>query len=249
MSSKNGRMTVWLADIRPLYEEALFQKAYVLADEARRQKTDACKEQKAKAASLGVGLLAAYALKVWQENTEEKTARLQISYSESGQPVITEVQEADMAARAGAPASPLYISLSHSGDYAACIIAEVPVGIDLQKIQPVRRNVLSHFYTSGQQEDFIQRHHIQNAEKYLPPAPQREFLRAWTAKESYMKLTGKGMALGFASLTADLENGILYETVSDYAAKPEGTMHPAARLREYPAPPGYYLTVSIIPKN
>ena len=104
--SLKKQVIVYVADIRPLYEEALLKKAYKLADEARRQKADMYIGKERRAACLAAGLLA-----------DEAKRRCgygdcPVRFTQQGQPYL-EIPEGRKKA---------WISISHSGDYAACAI-------------------------------------------------------------------------------------------------------------------------------
>lgn len=222
MKIQNGRIAVYLADIRPLFQESLQKRAYALVGEERRRKADACRTPEAKAASLAAGFLAAFALR------ENGYGHCTVTYAGEGRPLVKT-----------SPGEPsVYISLSHSGDYAVCALALRPVGVDIQKMQPVRTGMLRHFFTREQRTAFQERFGGEK-EPFLPEAAQKAFLRCWAAKESYMKLTGIGMAMGFDRITADLDQ----ELVSG-----NGKENPAV-LKEYPAPEGYILAACILREN
>lgn len=233
MSVKEGRIRLYLADIRPLYQEKTFQCVYEMAEDGRRQKADACRTLQAKAASLAAGFLAEYALR---DNGYGNRA---IVYAENGAPKVAGNTE-------------VFISLSHSGDYAVCAIAGRPVGVDIQKEQPIRQSVLRHFLPETEREEFLARHGMREEGKaaggyrppltsniFLPDAARQEFLRLWTAKESFMKLTGLGMAAGFANIGVDLKEGLVY-----MGGEPDGQEKrvTGAVLKEYRAPEGYFLS-------
>ena len=82
-------------------------------------------------------------------------------------------------------------NLSHSGTYAMCA-AELDasrerVGCDLEKIGKLRENIAARFFCREEYEA-IQREGAGEAKTEL-------FYRYWVLKESFMKATGKGMAL------------------------------------------------------
>lgn len=285
MSVGEGRIRLYLADIRPLYQEKTQRYVYERLDGIRQKKADACRQPKARAASLAAGFLAQYAL---QQNG---FGGCRISYGEKGQPQAYRGQDLaeerhsgkerqhgglkEEEHNAGGEGLP-FLSLSHSGDYAVCAVADGPVGVDIQKIVPVRSGMLRHFFSEEERKRFEEKfglregrsetdEHLKGAEAgdiksghILPEAAAEEFLRLWTAKESYMKLTGKGMEMGFSGIFADLEAGVIVEEerLSDRGSTPEPDMphkragaqacriH-AARFREYPAPEGYFLTACI----
>lgn len=204
------RITVYVADIRPLYEERLLEKAYALADPARRQKADGCVSLRRRAECLAAGLLADEAKR------RHGYGGCPICFTECGQPYL-DVPPGQKKA---------WISISHSGDYAACAIGTCPVGVDLQKKVPLRDRIGTRFFAPGERQD------TQDA------LDQEDFLRRFTAKEGYMKLTGAGMALGFRRLFVNLDERIVFETE-----------HPEkkARFLECCAPAGYFLTVCFAP--
>lgn len=208
--SAEGKIAVYIADIRPLYEERLLEKAYRLADPARRQKADGCSTLRRRAECLAAGVLADEAKR------RQGYGSSPICFTESGQPYLDLVPGQKKA----------WISISHSGDYAACAVGFCPVGVDLQKKVPVRDRTGRCFFASGEltgDADMLD---------------QEDFLRRFTVKESYMKLTGEGMALGFRRLFVNLEKRVVFET--EYPEK-------RAQFLECCAPEGYFLTVCFMP--
>lgn len=133
------------------------------------------------------------------------------------------VFDADIAyTKAGKPHllnSPLHFSLSHSGDYAACAISERPVGVDIQKIVPVSQRVVSRFCTAEER-------------RYLSGSAdsERDVIRLWALKESWLKAAGKS--------AADMFNVAFALRKDRFAEGPAGF---ACRL--YEQIPGYILAV------
>ncbi|MDO4555672.1 MAG: 4'-phosphopantetheinyl transferase superfamily protein [Lachnospiraceae bacterium] len=86
----------------------------------------------------------------------------------------------------GAPYLPgggLYFNWSHSGDYAACVIADCPVGIDIQKKQKFRLAVAKRYYPER----------IVKGLSSLPGDEQEKlFFRYWTLWEACLKARGTG---------------------------------------------------------
>ena len=90
------------------YDGALLQRAEAASLPARREKAERIRSVQGRAASLAAGLLLRHGLFLCGLGED------QIRASPEGKPFL-----------AGNPA---FVSLSHSGDYAACAIAPVPVG-------------------------------------------------------------------------------------------------------------------------
>ena len=82
-------------------------------------------------------------------------------------------------------------NLSHSGAYVMCAACldggNVRVGCDLEKMGPLRMKVARRFFCPEEAEK-IEREESEEAKTEL-------FYRYWVLKESFMKATGKGMAL------------------------------------------------------
>lgn len=75
-----------------------------------------------------------------------------------------------------------YLSVSHSGAYFLCIIAERPVGIDVQERKNSNSDKIAERYFTEREKSFIR----DNGEN--------GFFTVWTRKEAYSKLTGEGIA-------------------------------------------------------
>ena len=89
-----------------------------------------------------------------------------------------------------------FFSLSHSGEYAACVVCDVPVGVDIQKKRMTKANIAKRFFQIKESDKI---------EKQPPEKRDDMFFRYWTGKESYLKLTGKGILGGLDSFFVDLE--------------------------------------------
>lgn len=82
------------------------------------------------------------------------------------------------------------VNFSHSGEYVMCAAADsksVRVGCDLEKIGVFRENVARRFFCPEEYETIMK-------EKTEEGRTQL-FYRYWVLKESFMKATGRGMAL------------------------------------------------------
>jgi 4'-phosphopantetheinyl transferase len=75
----------------------------------------------------------------------------------------------------------IHWSLSHKPEFAAGVVAPARTGIDIEKIRPYSKALEKK--TAGPEE-----WHLKNAE-----TSERFFFRYWTAKESVLKATGKGL--------------------------------------------------------
>ena len=80
-----------------------------------------------------------------------------------------------------------FISLSHSGSMAMCAVGGAPVGCDIERIDSADFDIAPKVFLPGELK------YIGAAES--EDGARRRFAALWTLKESYMKMTGDGLAL------------------------------------------------------
>ena len=73
------------------------------------------------------------------------------------------------------------VSISHSGDFVAAAVSDTSVGIDLEVKKELKPSVFK----------ALSKEELEYAEKSKDK--NHTFLRIWTAKEAYLKLTGEGL--------------------------------------------------------
>ena len=81
----------------------------------------------------------------------------------------------------------IHFNLTHSGCYAAGVCGAAPVGIDIEEIGLMKVKVARRFFHEGEYRYLEQMGDGQQK--------QEAFFRLWVLKESFMKVTGLGMAL------------------------------------------------------
>lgn len=91
----------------------------------------------------------------------------------------------------------VYFNLSHSGDMVLCVIGDVPVGCDIEKVTDAPLEVADRYFGEEEQRYIDE---VQN-----DPEVNRRFFRLWTMKESYLKMTGEGMGLSPERIEIDLD--------------------------------------------
>lgn len=85
----------------------------------------------------------------------------------SGQPVLS--------------GSKLHVSISHCDDRVVCAVSGRPVGIDIEKIRPIRPGMMERVCTAEEL-------------RYVRGGNETErFFEVWTAKEAYFKMLGTGI--------------------------------------------------------
>ncbi|MCM1266586.1 MAG: 4'-phosphopantetheinyl transferase superfamily protein [Bacteroidales bacterium] len=158
------------ADVRCLDNRALFQEKCKLLSPYRQQKIALLRHEKDKNRSLAAGLLLNHALGIF--GLQEKSMEYEIG--EWGKPAMKYHPE-------------LHFSLSHSGDYAICSIGDKPLGNDIELVKDGRIRVADRFFAEEERDWLYDTE--EEAEK------NRRMFRLWTMKESFIKVTGRGMSL------------------------------------------------------
>ena len=94
---------------------------------------------------------------------------------------------------------PLHFNVSHSGEYLAIAISKNPVGIDIQGEKNIKDGM---FKKVVQQEEI----------SLIGENRQKDFLKLWTLKESFVKAEGKGLRIALKDYYFQKENGQYFVT-------------------------------------
>lgn len=169
-------LKVYVTKTDAFFDAEFFEKAYLTLDETRRKKVENCRQQKDKVRVLAAGVLFSYALK------KEQIICYDLCYGVHGKPYLKNRKD-------------LYFNLSHSGNYAVCAICNCEVGIDIQEEKEIRMQTAKRFFLQSEYERILQI--TDEKEK------KRIFHRLWAQKESFIKMTGMGLAEGLDSFYID----------------------------------------------
>lgn len=90
----------------------------------------------------------------------------------------------------------LYFSISHCDGLAVCALAETPVGVDCESIRHTSTAVMKRCY-SDSETSYV----LTSADS------DKAFSQLWTLKESYVKMTGDGIASDLKTKCFDIESG------------------------------------------
>ena len=177
---------VYLLQTDILNNEKVFIREYAKMPEYRKEKINRLRFQKDKNLSLGAGIL----LRKGLSERGIDVVRAKIQTNDYGKPYLADSNE-------------IFFSLSHSGSYAMASFADVENGCDIERIKECDMKIARRFYSPVEVE-------ILEAEKDENKR-QELFYRFWTLKESYMKLTGQGMALALNSFSVYLNEPVTVE--------------------------------------
>ena len=120
-----------------------------------------------------------------------------LSYDDKGKPHLYEdISEENEKSRKDL----IHFSLSHSGDYVACIISDKPCGIDIEKHNEKR-----------DYEKISKRVCTENELTFISDAD--DFYSIWTLKESVMKAVGLGLALDMRNIDFSLHEIVIDDKV------------------------------------
>lgn len=195
-----------------LDEEVVFKKKMTFVSERRREKVLSYKIREDQKRSLAAGLLLEQIL------NERGYKGEQVVADENGKLYLPGVDD-------------FFFSLSHSGEYAACVVSDVPVGVDIQQKRETRANIARRFFQCEEAEK------IENQ----PGEKQTDlFFRYWTGKESYLKLKGDGIFGGLDSFFVDLEEKKIVDNYND---------NQEIYLKEYKCLEDYYISVACYSKK
>lgn len=108
----------------------------------------------------------------------ELKKRFEYSYSENGKPVLSDA----------------FMSLSHTGGAAMAAVSPIAVGVDIEREKRVSLRTAKRIMGEREYSEF----------ESLPGEEKRgRMLECWTAKESFLKLTGEGILAGLDKLYYD----------------------------------------------
>ena len=89
----------------------------------------------------------------------------------------------------------VFFSLSHSGNYWVCALANAELGVDIQRFQPCRGDLIAGRFFHPDEVSWIK------------DRGEEGFFAVWTAKESYVKFTGEGITDDFAAFSVVNDEG------------------------------------------
>ena len=195
-----------------LDDEPVFKKKLSFVSERRREKVLSYKTREDQKRSLAAGLLLEQIL------NERGYKGEQIAVDENGKLYLPGVDD-------------FFFSLSHSGEYAACVVSDVPVGVDIQQKRETRANIARRFFQCEEAE---------RIEKQPREKQTDMFFRYWTGKESYLKLKGEVILGGLDRFFVDLDEK---KIIDHYNHNQE------IYLKEYKCLEDYYISVACYSKN
>lgn len=128
-------------------------------------------EEKKKQSRAGYRLLAEMAKTIYGYELEKE--RDPVMRTENGKPCLRLHPE-------------LFFSISHSGEWVACALGKIPVGMDIQYHRKIELEKTAQKICTPEEWKFFQQVATEQEKEAL-------FFQIWTKKESYLKYTGEGI--------------------------------------------------------
>ena len=109
----------------------------------------------------------------------------------------------------------IYFNVTNTNGFVACAFSDIDIGVDAEKIRPIRMAAARRCCTSEEIEYILG-----VSDPSFSPVPEGDicqgmdvgrFFRLWTLKESFMKATGLGMKLAMDSFCIRLGEEICVE--------------------------------------
>ena len=164
----NG-LKMYIMNTEELSDETYYQTCYSSLSAYRREKIDRQRFAADKKLSMGVGILMDRGLKAYGL----REAGVRILQGENGKPYLPDYPE-------------IHYNLAHSGNLAMAVFAETEVGCDIEKLHTADLKLAKRFFCP---REYAYISGLEGEEQ------DQAFVRLWTLKESFLKVTGKGMCL------------------------------------------------------
>lgn len=162
-------LSVYIAGIGPFQDPAFYERAMRTASPERREQANRFRFAEGRARSLGAELLLRKALL----DSGITAPELKYGYGPEGKPYLVDFPD-------------FHFNLSHSGNYVMLAAADREVGCDIEKIARADLRIAKRFFAPEEYEFILA----------APPEERNErFYRYWTLKESFLKVTGRGLEL------------------------------------------------------
>lgn len=99
----------------------------------------------------------------------------------------------------------VHFSVSHSNDMVVCGVCSEPIGVDIEKLRPVKAELAKRVCKDNELYNML---NIKGEVDIL------QFFKLWTIKEAYFKMIGTGIT-DFKSLDTELIRNNVYTDVTD----------------------------------
>lgn len=167
-----------VCEIPERFEERLFD----VLDRERVEKVRAFRNEKERLRSIHAGLLLRHAF-LEEGYDEDMWRQIEISRGSYGKPYMSNCKD-------------FFYSLSHSGEWVICAVDDMETGVDIQEVGEPKMAVAKRFYANEEYDRLFN-------SAFDKSRQTADIYRMWTAKESCVKLTGRGIGAGISKYVTD----------------------------------------------
>lgn len=187
---------LYISNTSHLKNPVCYEKVVNALPAYRRDKLSAFKANNARYLSVLAGALLCEALK----DADIDPYALKMAEGENKKPYFTNRPD-------------IHFSLSHSGEYALCLISDAECGCDIEQIKAYKPEIANRFFHTDEK--------LYLSSINDPDIQKDAFYRIWTLKESFLKITGEGMRLPLDSFQIDIsgESPIVIQNINDIKYK------------------------------
>ena len=164
------------------------ERVMLLLSEERREKVQRLHSKNGRLESIAAYMLLRLAL----HDIYGINEAVDFIYMDKGKPLLKDYPQ-------------IHFNISHTKGTAASVVSDHEVGVDVQSIRSVSDNTAKRVLTNDEYSKFKS---AQNPFEY--------FCEVWAIKESYMKMTGQGIAAAFKKLPVDEIKNIHVFRENDY---------------------------------
>jgi len=192
-------LKLYYADTSMISNQSVFECYMEQMNVQRRRKVLRCKNEEDKLCSLLAGIL----LRRGLEDLGMDYDTLVFAETPEKKPILQSHPE-------------VFFSLSHSGSRAVCLIADSPIGVDIESkqrrlledaVEDKRNAVAKRCFTAQDYQEYIQ----------AEGDSQKEvFLKYWTRMEAVGKAEGKGLCTDFSQIQKSEEQFLSYWMDENY---------------------------------
>lgn len=165
-------MIIYLLSVPNIDDFEVYTEYLRFVSNERKSKIDAYKFNKNKTVSLFAELLIRYII---SNDLNISNENIIFDYNEYGKPILKDFSRYNF-------------SISHTNNTIVFISNELPIGIDIEKINKGNLSLSKRFFTSNEYE------HLKNSGNL-----DIDFFKIWTMKESYIKMLGTGLYTSLSS--------------------------------------------------
>ena len=121
-----------------------------------------------------------------------------------------------------------HFNCAHSGDWIVCAVGDHPIGIDVERIEPIDLLISRRFFSENENHALSNKGDSERLSF---------FYTLWTLKESYLKMVGKGLHQPLNSFSVSISSNRNIHLLLD------DEIIPNIHFRSYPLDPDYSLAV------